>query len=284
MAVKKYWQEKIFPKLVGLGINATSILSKKIGGDIALKVFATPRNGFIRERQMKFLSTFEQSTLKSGKRTVAIYKKGSGSTTILLCHGWESNASRWKRLVQYLDTINECTIIMMDAPAHGATDGKYFTSLEYGACILTVCEKYKPNIIIGHSVGAGSIAYANAELAPLGADKIVLLASPNKFKAIMNSYKQLLHLSNRTIAALTNTIQNRYNYTVENYHVAEYAKKLTAHTLLIHDKDDVVTKAEFSEQIVANIANGKLILTEGYGHSLQGAKIYAMIGEFLFSH
>jgi pimeloyl-ACP methyl ester carboxylesterase len=94
----------------------------------------------------------------------------------------------------------------------------------------------------------------------------------------------LLHLSNRTIAALTNTIQNRFNYTVENYHVAEYAKKLTAHTLLIHDKDDVVTKAEFSEQIVANIANGKLILTEGYGHSLQGAKIYAMIGEFLFSH
>ncbi len=278
--LKKYIQKAI-PKLIGFYLNTSAIFNKKYSGNLSLKIFCKPRKGKIREKDNAYLQNFEKSFLQYENMQIAVYKKGSGATKILLVHGWESNAARWERLNNELEKENKYTLYMLDAPAHGASDGTAFSSPLYAQFLQIVSNKIQPEILIGHSIGAGSIAYCYNEVQNLGAKKIVLMGSPNTFSEIKNTYISVLGLSKNSTKALDISILKKYNLSPTDYVVSKYVKKIDAKVLVLHDVTDTISIVENAKSIYNNLTNGSLKITNGFGHSLQHKTIFDTVINFV---
>ena len=109
---------KAVPKTVGALINGSSIISSKYAAAKALSLFATPRKGLVNSYQASFLNTAKKMQLKYNGFSIMTYNWNGQNKTVLLSHGWESNASRWRKLIKILQE-QKYNIVALDAPAHG---------------------------------------------------------------------------------------------------------------------------------------------------------------------
>ncbi|MDN3678707.1 alpha/beta hydrolase [Flavobacterium paronense] len=158
---------------------------------------------------------------------------------ILLVHGWESNASRWKKLLLYLKPLGK-TIIAIDAPAHGLSDGKEFNAPKYAEYLHVLIQKYQPKIIIGHSIGGAAIAYYLNKYQNTEIEKIVLLGAPSDFKILSDNFIKLLSLNNRIKMQLENYYHEKFNIHIDDFSGHKFAKNFTQKAFIAHDKEDKV--------------------------------------------
>ncbi len=273
--------KKYIPKLIGAGLNALSYLWPTKAGDMALQIFGKPRKGKLRERDIAYLNNFTKKTLIKNGLKFPLYTKGNGKSKILLLHGWESNAARWRKLNDVLENELDCTLYMIDAPAHGGSEGDDFSSIGYAHFINETCKNIKPDIIIGHSIGAGSITYCHSQLQKLEADKIVLIGSPDTFTEIMETYIEIINFSKKGRTALEKAIVRKYNLLHTDYAVSKYVKTLNTTTLVLHDEHDNVSVVQNAINIANNLPNGQLHITNGYGHGMQHPNVFAAIVGFV---
>jgi pimeloyl-ACP methyl ester carboxylesterase len=279
--VKKYTLNKYLPKIIGTSINILSYIWPTKAGDIALDVFGKPRKGKLREKDINYLNEFTIQTITKNGLNFPLYTKGTGALKILLLHGWESNAARWRQLNKALEKELDCTIYMIDAPAHGGSDGTDFSSIGYAYFINEVCNKINPDVIIGHSIGAGSIAYCHSQLEPLQAAKLVLMGSPDTFTEIMDTYVNIIGLNKNGQAAMIKAIYRKYTLQPSDYAISKYALKIHNNTLVLHDTKDMISVVDNGKKIAANLKNGQLVITDGYGHGMQHPFVFEKVVSFL---
>jgi len=121
--------------------------------------------------------------------------KGSGKT-ILLVHGWESNTMRWEKILPFLQSTGY-TILAIDAPAHGLSDGKEFTVPKYAQLLHEICKKYNPEIIIGHSIGGTACIYYQYKYKYPKIEKLIILGAPSDLRVLLENFYSLLSLNAR---------------------------------------------------------------------------------------
>jgi pimeloyl-ACP methyl ester carboxylesterase len=281
--LKKFLNEKLFPKVLGAYLSSLAFINPTKSGDKALQIFGTPRKGKIRPKDALFLDGFEKNDLWNKGLKIQTYKKGNGAYKLLLLHGWESNAARWKHLIQYLETRVELTIYAIDGPAHGNSSGLEFNSILYAEFIDIAIKAYQPDAIIGHSIGAGSIAYCLSEMNPHKIDKLVLMGSPNAFTEIVYSYVNIIGLNRAGQKALHNAIIRKYNMQPADYNISKFVSKINCRGLIIHDTDDHISVVENAKCIAENFQGAALYITSGFGHSLQHHDVFRKIADFLSS-
>ena len=274
-------QTVLIPKAIGTYLNATSYINKKHSGNKALQIFGQPRKGVIRPYEYEYLNTYTKHTLYHNSIPIQTYSKGNGAIKILLLHGWESNAARWRNLAELLVQTNNYTVILADAPAHGASGSLQFDSILYAHFIQQVVQHYKPNIAIGHSIGAGSIVYYLSQLQAYTFTKLILMGSPNTFTEIMQAYINIIGLKRNAIAALEVAILRKYNMPSTQYNISEYIKNVTIPTYIIHDNTDVISPVANAYAIASNCPNATLKVTTGYGHGLKHQVINELILEYI---
>lgn len=279
--MKKYIQQKLIPKTLGSYLGLLAYIAPKKSGNKALEIFSTPRRGKVRPKEEPFLAGFQKEILWYNDIKIQCYKKGNGLLKIMFLHGWESNTARWKPLMDYIESRMDVTFIAIDAPAHGNTSGLLFDSIIYANCIHKAYQHFIPNVLIGHSIGAGSIAYCISEIEPLDVNKVILMGSPNGFDEIIKSYIDIIQLNKKGQKALNRSIFNKYAMQPDDYNVSKYAKKINAKTLVIHDTKDDISNIENARLITANLKQGELFITNTYGHSLQHENIFQKIVSFL---
>ncbi|MEJ6791558.1 MAG: alpha/beta hydrolase [Lacinutrix sp.] len=269
-------------KIIGNTLNAVSFVSKKYASKKALDLFATPRQGRILENQKAFLETSEAFQLKHEDLNISTYQwKGDGKT-ILLAHGWESNTYRWQPLITILKTLNY-NIISLDAPAHGNTSGKQFNAILYSECINVVSDYFKPEIIIGHSVGGMASGFYQKNYQNKDLKKLILLGAPSEFTGVFKRYVGLMGYNKRIEHGLNNLVFKRYNQQPSYFSLANFAKTIDTKTLIVHDIKDRVIPYNDAEMIASNLKNVTFISTQGYGHSLQNKVVYNHVIDFIQS-
>ena len=69
-----------------------SLLSPKLSANVAFKLFCTPINKKLRERETDVLNTAKAENIPFEDTFIKKYTWGNGNKTALLVHGWESNA------------------------------------------------------------------------------------------------------------------------------------------------------------------------------------------------
>jgi len=268
------------PKIIGAMVNAASYISSQYAAKFAINLFSIPRKGEITPVQSEYLQTATQSNIIVENISLKVYHWKGHKETVLLAHGWESNTYRWKELVQQL-RVKDYNIIAFDAPAHGASKGKYFNALLYADCIYAIANQYMANAIIGHSVGGMSAMFSQHKYKLKSIKKIVLLGAPADFIAIFNSYEKIMGYNKRVSEAIKNYILKYYNHLPTYFSASTFSKKIKPKGLIIHDKKDRIIPYTDALKFKKNYVNASFISTIGLGHRLKSTLVDNHILEFL---
>lgn len=270
---------KYIPKIVGSSINFISHISTSLAAKLAMQLFSTPQIGKSKKMDVVFLNTSIQKELVYEDISIMTYQWIGKKGTILLVHGWESNTSRWKKLIEILKKL-DYNIVALDAPAHGNTSGKTFNAIIYSECINVVTKAYNPSIIIGHSVGGmATIFFQHKYQFPL--EKLILLGAPSNISGIYNRYTNMMNYNNKVIGALNELTLKQFHHLPDYFSAARFSKEIQVKSLIIHDKEDRIIPYSDALDYQAHYKNSKLISTSGMGHGLKANEINDYILDFI---
>ena len=126
---------------------------------------------------------------------------------------------------------------MMDAPAHGQSSGDRFHALKYAAAMYNVVEQYRPDVLIGHSVGAYSLSVLmkHYELS-YKPKNLVLMAPPDTLDLITKNYFKLIGLSDRVGKAYYELFPELFGNPVSYYNASDFITSTDIPGIVIHDK------------------------------------------------
>lgn len=272
--------KKYLPIFIGKYLQFLFFFNKRKALHKAYLLFSTPQKGKVQPDQEYFLEEAEDEIITFGDLYLQTYRWPNDGETILMVHGWESNTHRWKTLIEKLHQQNY-NIIAFDAPAHGQSSGKILNVPLYADCLQKIVELYRPNHIIGHSVGGMATIFHQYKFPNPEVEKLVVLAPPTRLSAIMLGYQKTLRLSDKFMKALSWYFKDLFDFHFEEFSMAEFAKSLDKKGLLIHDKYDDIAPYEDVVSIAQYWKNSKFITTENFGHSLFFDEVDDIIIEFL---
>ena len=272
----------LLTKSIGSYINVMSFIFPVKATKIAHGYFSEPRKGKIEKDKMpKTLQGAQSEIINHNDDVIQTHIWKGNDTIIMLIHGWESNSSRWKKMLPYLKKTG-CTIVAIDGPAQGLSSGKEFTVPKYAEFIDIVAEKYQPNYMIGHSMGGQTSLYYQYKYQNPNIQKMVILGAPSDFTIILNNFTNLLSLNNKVIKTLKNKYSTILNQNLEEFASKEFVSKINVKGLLAHDIDDTIVLFKEGKKIAEAWKEVQFIETKGLGHKLHDDELYQKVYAFLF--
>ena len=272
----------LLTKSIGAYINLMSFVFPKKATQMAHGYFSEPRKGkFTIDTLPKTLKESHMETIQHNEDVIQTYIWKGNDTIILLIHGWESNSSRWKKMLPYLKKSGS-TIIAIDGPAQGLSSGKEFTVPKYAEFIDIAAKKYQPNYIIGHSMGGQTSLYYQYKYQNPDIQKMVILGAPSDFIIILKNFTTLLSLNNKVKKALKNKYTQYLNQHLDQFASKEFVSKIDVKGLLAHDIEDNVVLFDEGEKIAESWKDVQFIATKGLGHKLHNDDLYRKVYTFLF--
>lgn len=273
----------ILTKSIGLYINILQWFAPKIAAKTAYNFFSHPRVKRLSQTDLPpILQSAEKQIFDFENHKIQTYIWVGTQETVLLIHGWESNAARWEDMVQLLQKDNK-NIIAIDAPAHGLSSGISFDIPTYGKFIKFISEKFHPQFIIAHSLGGASAVYSQAIFPSASLQKMVLIAAPSDQKVLFENYVKLLSLNNSVLVGIDKYFKKCFGYSLDEFSGQNFAKLITIPTLIIHDHTDASVLYEESQKIFSNLPNAIMHSTNGLDHSMQDEELNELIYNFLFN-
>lgn len=272
--------KEIIVKIIGNYYNLLSYLSNDYAANKALKLFTTPRKGRVKEKQADFLGTAFKEELTYNKLPIMTYRWLGNKDTILLVHGWESNAARWKKLIKKLHASGY-SVVALDAPAHGRSGGNQFNAILYAEFIAVVAKRFSPKIVIGHSVGGMSTVFFQQKYQFNTIEKLVLLGSPSEFTDVIARYTTMLGYNQRITQRIYSIVIERYGKSADEFSTSKSITELNQKSLIIHDQEDKIIPYSDAVRIHEYAKQGQLITTTGFGHSLNNETISSYIENFI---
>lgn len=272
----------LLTKSIGAYINILSFIAPTKAIQLAHFYFSEPRKG-------KFSIDTLPKTLKEANSEVILYNdnviqtyiwKGN-ENIIFLIHGWESNSSRWKKMLPFLKNSGS-TIIAIDGPAQGLSSGNEFTVPKYAEFIDIVAQKYQPNYIIGHSMGGKTSLYYQYKYQNPSVQKMVILGAPSDFTIILNNFTRMLSLNNKIKKTLKNKYTEHLNLDLDQFSSKEFASQINVKGLLAHDIEDTIVLFDEGKKIAHSWKDVQFIETKGLGHKLHDDELYQKVYAFLF--
>jgi pimeloyl-ACP methyl ester carboxylesterase len=272
----------LFTKCIGIYLNFLSFIVPKKATQLAYNLFSAPRDGKLNKEQLPaILKETEKETHHHKGMYFQTYTWKGNDTTILLAHGWESNASRWRKMIPFLRKSGS-TIIAIDAPAHGLSGGTEFNIPKYAVFLDVIIQKFKPKYLIGHSLGGKACLYYQSHYPNNSIEKTVLLGSPSDFKIIIRNYIKMLSLNSIIARGLEAYYLKHFQLTLENFSGKLFAANIKTKGFIAHDTDDTIVLFEEGEKIASTWKNAVFIETKGLGHSMHSEELYKKISKFLF--
>ncbi|MEL6638419.1 MAG: alpha/beta fold hydrolase, partial [Bacteroidota bacterium] len=247
-----------------------------------IQFFCHPRRGRLRPDQKTFLASAEATfQLQTKHGTIQGYTwNPKASRSLLLLHGWESNAARWGMLIPYLTRAAWC-VHAIDAPAHGASSNELFDMIQYADAIAATARDRQPQVMIGHSVGGATLAYYLSHYAPEPLDQVILMGLPISLRTMIQSFQRTLGMNRRSQRGMDLAFENQFQHSIDYFSTVEFCSAIPFPTLLIHDRDDQLTPLAGGMACYEALPHGENFLTEGFGHSLQDVSVYQRIIDYL---
>ena len=162
------------------------------------------------------------------------------------------------------------------------SSGKSFSIPQYAEFIHLAVEKFKPQFLIGHSIGGKACLYYQSVHQNKNLQKMVILGAPSDFRIILNNYIALLSLNAKIAKSLEDYYLNHFKLKLEDFSGKIFASKVKVKGLIAHDVDDTVVKFEEAKKIASTWKNAIFIQTKGLGHALHDDDLYKKVSTFLF--
>ncbi len=260
----------------------------RLAGWLGFQLLCRPKKRrFSRSENVILAQAWQWQIIFEGK-PIQLYSWGEGPT-VLFVHGWAANAGTWRH---YIGSLVESgyRIVAFDAPAHGRSDGKILTPVQYMRAIKAVQEDIGDTYaVVSHSVGALSTLLSfdnqvktNSKNKLILPEKLVLL-SP--FGSIMEMYDYIIDCLGLP-ASISKTIRE--------YGIQSLGKKAIAMSaletvkqfcqtelMLVHDTQDPIAAFDTSENIAIQRPNTIFLKTSGLGHALRHEEVVKRVISFI---
>ena len=260
---------KLYIKIVKLYYKLISLLSPKLGGKSAFRLFQKVRKKDIRKREELFYKQARHFRIPLQKEDLNCYELGNASgELIFLVHGWDSNAGSLAKFAFELAEMNY-RVISFDLPAHANTESKYTNLYECKEAfkkLIAFIDPQQPFTIIAHSFGSAMTAYTMAEL-DYKVDKFIFLTTPNSLIEIFINFKKFVGITDKTFSYMLRNATKSLHEDVRTVSVEKKLERVSfTKLLLVHDKYDKILPYKNSEQIFNSVANAQISAYEKIGH------------------
>jgi pimeloyl-ACP methyl ester carboxylesterase len=250
---------------------------------IAERLFTSPPQHPIQEKEKEFLATGAPFTVPHGVLTLAAWTWGSGPP-VLLMHGWGSRAGRFRYFVPALVAAG-FRAVALDGPGHGLTGGRHATLPEFAAALTRVAASVGPvRGYVGHSLGAASVLFAMMRSVP--AAPAVLLAPPADPEFFWKRFVRHLRIPPAVGSMVQDNLQRRLGFNWADVDGRAIAKKLDVPLLVVHDADDEDVTPADGAAVAAAARQGEFMGTSGLGHRgiMRDAEVVDRSVAFLARH
>ena len=264
-----------------LYLNTLALFYPKKAGAIAFQIFCTPRQGRLREKDCTFLNTAdEQKDLFVNDLNIRCYHWRGQGPTVLLVHGWESNAARWQRVIRQLRKKG-FDVVAVDGPGHGQSGSKQFNVPLYADMLEAVVEKYKPQSLVGHSIGGFASVFLLSEGHAPSVQQLAILGTPAELTHIMAGYQRLLGLSRRVMRGMEQIFRRRFGRAFTDFSGPAMVSNLAVEGLIVHDLHDATVPYKDAMLYADHWPQARLVTTRSQGHRLNGDGVPETVVEFL---
>ncbi|CAM1365092.1 Pimeloyl-ACP methyl ester carboxylesterase [Tenacibaculum sediminilitoris] len=271
------------PKPIILSAKALQFISVNKAAKFSARLFTTPVNFPVPEREKVMLESAQKKTINipSISRDVQVLSYGYSTKKVLWVHGW---AGRSTQLYMIADKLLEkgYMIISFDGPAHGKSTGKTTEMPEFIETIAELDKQYGPfEAAIGHSFG-GMCLY-NAISKGFNVNTLVTVGAADKISDVILNFTKNLQVKPIIAQKMKHLFDKKWQRDIDIHSSSVQAKSIKAATLVVHDSFDGDVDVSCAMAIRQNLQNGKLLITEGLGHTkiLRNPKIASKIVDFI---
>ncbi|RMO82919.1 Hydrolase [Pseudomonas syringae pv. philadelphi] len=209
----------------------------------------------------------QTSTLDLGGIKVSTYVWGDPSSQpyVLLAHGWSSYAMRFIAWVPLLRSMGYA-VVGFDQPAHGLSAGDISHMTQFVKVLRQVGRHFgKPAAVIGHSMGASAIVFAQEE--QWRPERFVLIAP--FLVAAEGVFKQFdsVGIAHKVFVPFEAYIHSLTGERFADYDARSQLPLLNRPALIIHDRRDRETPWEQGARFAELWPGARLFTTDGLGHN-----------------
>lgn len=253
-------------RALGAAVRAAHGLSADIGTALAMCLFFTP---LARGRRARAATVpppwrpqrhrFERGELVSWQRADT-----AGRQRVLLTHGWAGDAQQMRGLGDAVAAAG-FDPVLLDLPAHGASDGRRATLPQWVRALFTASATLGPwSGVVAHSLGALAVAHASARGLP--AQRLVLLAPSPPPALFLRWYAAGLGLNESLAERMERSIARREGIGVEQFAPDWLGPRVAPPTLVVHDADDRTAPLAGGRALTEALRDARLQVTRGLGH------------------
>lgn len=234
-----------------------------------IKLFFSPLRYKATDKERKAETFATKFTLKVAGLQVQGYQWGDDEKQpyVLVVHGWAGRATQFRRFIKPLNAAGY-RVIGFDGPAHGNSEGKRTTILEFEETLHQVYQKFgEPAAVLAHSFGGGVVLYS--AMNGLKVKKQINIGSPSIGDEIINTFLRALNASPATGEFFKKFMVKTYGKTFDEFTALHFVKHLPhpVDLLLVHDEDDREVSMKHPEALVKIYPHARLLRTKGLGHT-----------------
>jgi pimeloyl-ACP methyl ester carboxylesterase len=260
-----------------------AVISPSLAAGVALRLFLTPFARRISEDEARFLATATSLELPTPQGSIHAYEWPGTGPTILVVHGWISNAARMGDVIRVL-LARGLRVVAFDAPAHGRSGGSRVDLHGFRGAIAAVDRRFGPfHGVLAHSFGALTAASWLAEEEPASIRAAVLVGLPSELGYLFDSYTLAMQLRADIVQHLRDRFRARYGAYPEEYSARQLAARIHVPVLLVHGGADELVPAAHALAVDEQLIDGEVLVLEGMKHSapLRDPAAIARMADFL---
>jgi len=262
--------------LIKMSARLTGLIAPRWTERTAARLFIKPR----RRRVSAETGPWTVTRVDRLSAHLAVWSAGKGPT-VLLVHGWEDDHSALMPFAEPL-IARGYRVVAFDMPAHGRSEGKSATAVDFARAIKGIAKDYGPiHAAIAHSLGGAGLAMALAD--GLGVARVAFVATPARMIDILRNVATGLGLNARRIAGMAAEVSRLANYPVEMIDIPQLARHTDAQALFVYsDNDPLVPLADgFANAEAWPGATLRLVAGLGHRRMLEDPGVVEAVVDFI---
>lgn len=275
-------------KFLRLKLQVQAAISKEWAFRSTWRLFITPRRLPVKTWEAAALAAAQPHSVQASSGRVVYYEwNPAGGRTVLLVHGWEHRASFWGHMAKDLVRAGY-RVVALDAPAHGASDGRQVTLVSFAEAVQVVADAVGPVYgVVAHSFGAACTAGVPVQFKQSDGSelpRLVLMSVPSSTRNVAERFADLLRLPHSVVDRMGRFIQQQFNRNAESFSLVETGRRLPVQrALLLHDHHDLNVPFSDGEAIAATWPSLDFRPTSGLGHNriMRDSGVIKQVVEFL---
>lgn len=206
---------------------------------------------------------------------VAYWSWGQPDWPLVVClHGWGGRGTQWSPVATALLALQH-RVVVLDAPAHGASDGDSASLPGFRDALLRVLDACgTPHALVGHSLGGLAVLAAIASRADEGMSPLpraVSIGAPSSVDRPMTRFLNRHRGSDTVAAAMIAQLEQRWHFRWQEMDTPSLAEQAGrgggAPLLVIHAEDDEQVPVIESVGLTADWPGAvRWLAPEGTGH------------------